>query len=235
MITRPFPTVMEPSMFIKAGEELNLDINFNLKSHLKCPLRGQPCECKRMLWALRWHAWATEVSPLHSMRPLLSLIWHLPSPLMRKITIAEVKDVSAADGNVFLLVSLPALPPYKLWQRSALIPGNCSFQKAISNGEARSLCPHNEGPCRSCVIPFQWGTAQDHHLLVTASFKCLWLNFHSIIPVNTLTMGDFSTAFIYWKEEDLQRQTFTQLLELGSPKAEPESQKFYLDPPKGRC
>lgn len=62
---------------------------------------------------------------------------------MSKITAAEVKDISTADGNGFRLSLLS--PPYKLWQRSVL----------MLETEASREPSAVDGPCMGSVIPCQ--------------------------------------------------------------------------------
>lgn len=85
-----------------------------------------PCEDRgereRMLWAFWGHVWATELSPLHSTRPLILLIWHLPNPLRDEKNYYSRGERCQHSGWKWISSSLfPLLPPYKLWQRFALI------------------------------------------------------------------------------------------------------------------
>lgn len=85
-----------------------------------------PCEDRgereRMLWAFWGHVWATELSPLHSTRSLILLIWHLPNPLRDEKNYYSRGERCQHSGWKLISSSLfPLLPPYKLWQRSALI------------------------------------------------------------------------------------------------------------------
>lgn len=74
-----------------------------------------------MLWTLQGHTQATELSPLHSTRPLLLPIWHLPSPLRDKKNYYSRGERCQHSRWKWISFLSPLLPPYKLWQRSVLI------------------------------------------------------------------------------------------------------------------
>lgn len=114
--------------------------------------------------------------------PSLLSIWHLPSPLRDEKNYCNRGERSQYSGWKCISFSLPPLlPPYKLWQRSGLV-----LETAASKNQEQWI----HVPA-GAVIPFQRDASRDHLLLVTASFKCFWPNFHSKILVNTLTTADF--------------------------------------------
>lgn len=153
--------------------------------------------------------------PLHTTRPSLTpLAPSKPSQKWEKLLLQRWKtsaqqrwktSAQQMEMDFFSLLS----PPYKLWQRSVLI-----LETADSRGPSAV-----EGPCMGCVIPCQPETTS----------LCLEPALRAFGQISTvpfllihLPQGIFHKLHLQEKrrKDDLQRQIFTQPLELGTSTAQ---------------